>query len=169
MGLKDEVGRLLRSGDEAALARTVAGDRRAVRLLTARLWDTDGDVRARAARGLGEAAVHHGVLIREIVRRLMWALNDESGTNGAPVLAALGEIGRHAPRILAPYVSALAALSADEGLRVDVVTALTAVAASAPGVVAPHWPALSGAVDCSRPAERAAQEALRDTLEGRGV
>ena len=169
MGLTQEVGDLLRSGDDMALARRLAGDRRMVRPLVARLWDEDGAVRARAARALGEAAVHHGDLIRETVRRLVWALNDESGTNGGPGLAALAEIGRRAPEMVGPYVRTLAALVADQGLRVGVVRALTAVAASAPGLVAPEWPVLAGAVDMSSPVERAALDALRDTLEGRGV
>jgi hypothetical protein len=169
VGLKEEVGDLLRSGDEVALARRMAGDPRMIRPLVARLWDGDDAVRARAARALGEAAVHHGALMRETVRRLVWALNDESATNGGPGLAALGEIGRRAPGMVGPYVRALAALVADQGLRVGVVRALTAVAASAPGLIAPEWPVLAGAVDLSRPEERAALDALRDTLEGRGV
>ncbi|HSK11457.1 MAG TPA: hypothetical protein VK911_17865 [Vicinamibacterales bacterium] len=169
MGLKDEVGALLHSGDEKALATRVAGDRRVIRLLVARLWDVDGGVRARAARALGEAAVHHATLVRENVRRLMWALNDESGTNGGPGLAALGEIGRRAPDIIAPYVPALAAFAADDGLRVRVLGALQALAGSAPALVAPEWAAVAGVVDLSRPDERAALDALRDTLEGRGV
>ena len=130
--LKDQVVALLCAGDARALAELVAADRRVVRLLVGRLWDPDPAVGHRAARALGEAAVHHEALVRETVRKLLWALNDESGTNGAPALAALGEIGRRSPALIAPHVGAMAAMAADEGLREAVTEALNAFGASEP-------------------------------------
>ena len=160
---------LLRSGDEAALAVLVGAEPGAIRLLVARLWDPDDAVRERAARALGEAAIHHEELTRETVRKLLWALNDESGTNGGPGLLALGEIGRRAPALIGPYVPALAAMASDTGLRAAVLHALAAIAASAPDLVAPSWPAVAKAVVDFDPGERAAADALREALEGRGV
>jgi hypothetical protein len=166
--LKDELRALLQSGDEVRLAAMVADDPRSVRHVVTRLWDGDNEVRDRAARALGEAAVHHPGLIREVVWRLMWALNDESATRGGPGLVGLGEIGRRAPEILAPYVPALAAMAGDEGLRAELLQALGALAASAPELVAPHVGTLERAIGEPGPDARAALASLRNALGGRG-
>jgi HEAT repeat protein len=163
--LKDALRRLLEAGDEAGMAAIVAGEPKAVRHLVARLWDKDEQVRARAVRGLGEAAARHPWVGLETVRRLRWALNDESATNGGPALAGLGEIGRRAPQIVAPHVPALVALVTDEGLRKEVLHALAAVASAAPELIEPHRAALECIADL-RPDEAAALEALRKILEG---
>lgn len=168
VGLKDDLRALLESGDEARLAAMVADDPRTVRHVVTRLWDGDNGVRDRAARALGVAAVHHPGLIREVVRRLMWALNDESATRGGPGLVGLGEIGRQAPEIIAPYVPALAAMAGDEGLRVELLRALTALAASAPELVAPHVGSLERAIGEPGPEARAALASLRNALGGSG-
>ncbi len=164
MGLKDDVRARLVSANEPALVAAVAGDVRVGRLLVARLWDVDRHVAERASRGLGEYAARWPEATREIVRRLLWALNDESGTNGAPALAALGEIGRRAPDLIAPYVPALVETVDDAGLRLDLLQALTAIAATAPGLVAPHLPALERAVDRSHPREGTALQGLLPLL-----
>ena len=160
MALKDDVRALLVSGNEPALAAAVAGDARVGRLLVARLRDVDRSVAQRASKGLGEYAARWPEATREIVRRLLWALNDESGTNGAPALAALGEIGRRAPDLIASYVPALVETVHDAGLRLDLLHALTAIAATAPGLVAPHLPALERAVNPAHPRENTAFQGL---------
>jgi hypothetical protein len=136
--LKDKVMELLQTGAEQELAELVVQDRRAIRPLLGRLWDPDASIRQRAARAVGAAAVAHPDLGVELIRRLLWALNDESGTNGVYGLAALGEIGRQRPSLLAPYLSALASMAWDEGLRLQLLRAFEAVATSAPELVAPH-------------------------------
>ncbi len=164
MALKGEVRALLASSNEPALAAAVAGDVRVGRLLVARLWDIDRSVAERASRGLGEYAARWPEATREIVRRLLWALNDESGTNGAPALAALGEIGRRAPDLIASYVPALVETVHDAGLHLELLQALTAIAATAPGLVAPHLPALERAFDRSPPRESTAFQRLLPLL-----
>ncbi len=72
---------------------------RAIRFLQGRLWDPDDEIRSRAAEALGAAAAAHPELGRELLRRALWALNDESATNGAYMLPAIGEIGFGGRRI----------------------------------------------------------------------
>ena len=60
----------------------------------------------------------------------IWALNDESATNGVHGIPALGQIGRQAPDLVAPHVSALARMSWDHGLRLAILEALAEVARS---------------------------------------
>ena len=59
MGLKGVVMQLLRAGDSVALENLVAREPQTVRHLVGRLWDTDEQLRAVAAQGLGAVAAHH--------------------------------------------------------------------------------------------------------------
>lgn len=165
MGLNSEVRELLRQGREDAVAELVVADRRALRPLMGRLWDPDHEIRQRAARAVGHAASVHSDLGLEAIRRLMWALNDESATNGVHAIPALGEIGRAAPELIAPYVSALVSMSWDSGIRLELLRALTAIARTAPLLVAEHLPRLSRSIDESRPDERQAFRRLTSAVE----
>ena len=166
MGLNSEVRQLLQQGREDAVAELVVADRRALRPLMGRLWDPDHEIRQRAARAVGHAASVHSDLGLEAIRRLMWALNDESATNGVHAIPALGEIGRAAPQLIAPYVSALVSMNWDTGIRIELLRALTSIARSAPQLVAGHLPGLSKSIDATRPDERQAMQRLAAAVEG---
>jgi HEAT repeat protein len=158
MGLKEEVKELLRQGREDALAELASTRRGAVRPLLGRLWDPEPVIRQRAASALGLAAAANPDFGVEIVRRLMWALNDESATNGVFGIPALGQIGRRSPQVLSPFLSALASMAWDDGLRLELLLALGAMAETAPELVEPHLVTVAPFVDESRSDER---EALR--------
>jgi HEAT repeat protein len=154
MGLSKEVRELLQQGREDALAELAGADSRALRPLVGRLWDPDDEIRRRAARVIGRAAAADVDSGMEIIRRLMWALNDESATNGVHAVPPLGEIGRRAPELLAPYIPALVSMSWDGGIRLALLEALTAVAETDPRLTAGHLAQLETAIDRSRPEER---------------
>jgi hypothetical protein len=166
MRLSEEVKELLRQGRETELVDRVVTDSRIVRPLLARLYDPDDEIRDRAARVLGHAAAAHPELGREVARRLIWALNDESATNGVYGIPALGQIGRHAPDLVAPHVSALARMAWDHGLRLAILEALAEVAWSSPDLVAPELDAIEAFVDASRPGEDAAWRNLKNAVGG---
>lgn len=129
---------MLRAGDTSRIEHIAETDRRAMRFLVGRLWDPDGDLRRAASIGVGAGAAAHPDLGLDIVRRLIWALNDESGMNGAFGIAALGEIGARDPELVGPFVGPIASYSWDDGLRPEILKALVRIAAVAPRVVAPH-------------------------------
>ncbi len=166
MRLSEEVKELLRQGRHTELVDRVVAEARIVRPLLARLYDPDDEIRDRAARVLGHAAAAHPELGREIARRLLWALNDESATNGVYGIPALGQIGRHAPDLIAPHVSSLARMAWDHGLRLAILEALTEVARSSPDLVAAELDAIEPHVDASRPGEDAAWHNLKNAVEG---
>jgi hypothetical protein len=169
MGLKEEVTELLRQGREQALADLVSADRRALRPLLGRLWDPDDEIRRRAASAVGTAAVSHADLGVEVIRRLLWALNDESATNGVYGIPALGQIGCRSPELLAPYLPALVSMAWDPGLRLELLRALHAVAEVRPGLVRPHLEELASHLDEKRPDEQQAYNRLAVTLNERAV
>jgi hypothetical protein len=129
---------VLRADDTTRIELIAASDRRAMRHLLGRLWDSDGGLRRAASIGVGAAAAAHPDLGLDIVRRLMWALNDESGMNGIFGIAALGEIGARDPELIEPFVGPLASYSWDDGLRLEILKALVRIASTAPRIVAPH-------------------------------
>jgi len=167
MGIGKEVRELLQQGREEALTELALADSRALRPLVGRLWDSDSRIRNRAARVIGRAAAAHEAVGEDLVRRLVWALNDESGTNGIYGIPALGEIGRHAPRLLAAHVPVLVALCRDDGLRLQILRALAATAESDPALVAGEMSRLETWVDASRPEERQTYGRLVELTAGR--
>ena len=169
MRLSEEVKELLRQGRETELVERATADARLVRPLLARLYDPDDAIRGGAARVLGYAAGAHSELGREVARRLVWALNDESATNGVYAVPALGQIGRRAPDLVAPHVPALARMAWDHGLRRAILDALAEVARAAPHRVAAELEAIEPYVDASRPGEEAAWWRLKSAALGDGT
>jgi hypothetical protein len=135
MGLKERVMELMRHADSAGLERLVSQNRRAVRHLLGRLWDTDSSRRMLAARALGVAAEVHPDLAADVVRRLIWGLNDESATNGVYGIPALGEIGNRAPSLFEPFIGPMTSFLWDDGLRLEILRALTRIAEANPALV----------------------------------
>lgn len=157
---------LLRAGDEQALGTLAATEPRAVRHLLGRLWDPDETLRRRSARAIGVAAASHREIGAELLRRLMWALNDESATNGLYGIPALAEIGFNDPELVRPFVAPLASLSWDEGLRPEIIRALTRIAEAIPEAVQPVCDLVAENVDLEDPSDRAAFARLLEETGG---
>jgi hypothetical protein len=170
MRLKEEVMELLRLGDAEGLERMTAETPAAVRFLQGRLWDADPEIRCLAARALGAAAEAHPNLGRELLRRALWAINDESATNGGPMLKAVGEIGRRAPDLVAPFVGPMTAYLWDEGLRADILRALCRIAETAPELIGDVRERLSAIEELNDPGEQADLDCLlaviRESADG---
>jgi hypothetical protein len=159
--VKEEVMELLRQGDSEGLERMVVEKPAAVRYLQGRLWDADPEIRCRAAVALGAAAAAHPDLGCELLRRALWAVNDESATNGGPMLPAMGEIGRRSPELVAPFVGPLTAYLWDNGLRLGILGALHRIAEVAPELIEDVRDRLLALKDTDDPGERALIESLR--------
>jgi hypothetical protein len=158
---------LLEQGREEAVAELAIADPRALRPLMGRLWDPVPQIRRRAAGAIGRFAAAHSALGLETVRRLMWALNDEAATNGVYGIAALGEIGRRCPEMMAPFVPALVSMAGDDGIRLELLRALGRVAEADARLVGRHLDRLGALVDGSREEERHAFRRLVAIAKGR--
>jgi hypothetical protein len=130
--LRDAVSR----GDLAEVERLVAADRRLVRALLGLTYQADTAIRDTAATGLALAARHHPALVTEVVRRLVWAMNDESGTNAVHAPVVIRSIAEREPRLLVGMVPDLLRLTADPGLREELVAAVRKVAERLPAQAA---------------------------------
>ena len=151
---------LLQQGDSEGLERMVAETPAAIRFLQGRLWDADPEIRCRAAIALGAAAAAHPDLGRELLRRALWAINDESATNGSYVLPAIGEIGRRSPDLVAPFVGPMTAYLWDDGLRPGILDALRRIADAAPELMDEIRDRLVALEDRDDPGERALIDGL---------
>jgi hypothetical protein len=154
MGLKEVVMQLFRVSDATRLERLAASEPGAMRFLLGRLWDPDDSARALAARAVGASAAAHPDLGREVLRRLLWALNDESATNGVYGLAAIGEIGARAPELVADFVGPVCSYAWDDGLRAEILRAMIRTASVEPRLVAPHLEQLDRHIDQNNRKER---------------
>ena len=135
MRLKEQVQRAVEEGRLDDLDQIVAGDVRAVRFLVGMTYRPDAKIRAFAAQAIARASRHHRKAVAEVVRRLVWAMNEESGGNSLTAPAVIRAIAEEQPDLLLPMVPDLARLAADEGLREDLAAALKAVARACPGEV----------------------------------
>ena len=133
--LRQKVHAAVSAGDMAAIETAVAGEPRVVRYLLGLSYHQESEMRATAARGLAIAARYHPDLIQNVVRRLVWAMNDESGTNAETAPPVIVEIARERPELLVPMVPDLVRLAADISLYDGLAEALRIVARECPGEV----------------------------------
>jgi hypothetical protein len=86
------------------------------------------------------------------------------------MLAAIAEIGRCAPELVAPFVGPMTAYLWDEGLRPGILKALRRIAEVAPELVADESDRLKAIEDLDDPGERADLERLlavnRESVNG---
>jgi len=156
---------LLQSPDTTRLEKFAAAEPRAMRFLLGRLWDPDETMRGRAAVGIGASAAVNRDLGVDVIRRLVWALNDESATNGVFGLAAIGEIGARDPDLIEPFVGPVACYAWDDGLRLEIIRALSRIADTAPRLVAPFLDEIEQRVDRRDATEVALVAELSEKVE----
>jgi len=138
VNLRDQVRHAIeqgQSGQFKAMEKLVAEEPRAVRHLLGMTYHPDSDKRNVASRGLALASRHHPKLVQEVVRRLIWAMNDESGTNALTAPEVIQAIAEEQPQLLVPLVPDLTRLAGDPGLQNGLATALKIVSQRCPGKV----------------------------------
>ena len=85
---------MLRSADFTALTELAVADQRVGEILLQFLYDPDDLLHWRALEGLGYVAGARPGQVQKLITRLLWLLNEDSGSFGWGAAAALGEIGR---------------------------------------------------------------------------
>lgn len=138
MGVRERVVDYLRRGEFEELARQAGQEASVLRALVGRLWDIDEVLRTGAATTVGVLAARRPEQARELVRRFLWALNDESGTNGTAVIPALQVMAQAAPGVVGPLAGALVAHLDDDGMRAGLLQVLTTLHDAAPMWLDPH-------------------------------
>jgi hypothetical protein len=124
---KDEINRIIDSGDYPALGQLFIDQPSKVRILLGRLSLTDDLKLTRTLDAFQIAAkVFEHERLLDLCRKLMWMLNEESGNNCPNAALALGHIAQVDPGAVEPHVPVLQVYAEDpsELIRVTVRKAL---------------------------------------------
>ena len=135
MNLRTQIAGIIQENDFEALTVLVDKNQRSVRPLVSLSYAPDKSLRLGAAKGLALASRNHPKLIVAVLRRLIWAMNDESGTNAVTAPDVVQAIAEENPSLLLPFVPDLVRLSADESLYEGLAAALRTVSEKCPGEV----------------------------------
>jgi hypothetical protein len=119
----------VRRGRLDDLAALAAADRRTLRHILALAYRPEPEIRTAAGRAIAAASRHYPELVQEMARRLLWAMNDESGTHALTAPEVLRAIAEESPDLLLPLLSELLRLTADPGLHDALVDVARLVAA----------------------------------------
>ncbi len=85
---------MLLAADFSGLMELAAADQRVGEMLLQFLYDPEDLLHWRALEGLGQVAGAQPGQVQKLITRLLWLLNEDSGSFGWGAAAALGEIGR---------------------------------------------------------------------------
>ncbi len=98
--LRGAVRERLRSRDYEAVLGLAGSERKLVRAVISLLYEREELIRWRAVTMVGRLAVAEPEMVRPLIGRFFWWMNDESGGIGWSSAPALAEIGRMAPTML---------------------------------------------------------------------
>lgn len=133
------------------IVRLALLDRRVLRTLLGLLYDADDYVHWLAIDAIGRAA---GAIAagdpdkaRELIRRLLWALNEESGGTPWGATGAAGAIVAARPDLFAGYLSMICPFHDDVSIYPEFIWSLAAVGRTRPDLTAEYGPFLRAASD----------------------
>jgi hypothetical protein len=93
--LREKIVPLLQTGDFAGLTELASRESGVAAILMQFLYEPGALLYWRALEGLGLVAGSHPEQVGKLINRLLYLLNEDSGSNGWGAAAALGEIGRN--------------------------------------------------------------------------
>ncbi len=93
--MREKIVPLLQAGDFPGLTNLAGQESGVAAILMEFLYEPGALLYWRALEGLGRVAGSHPEQVRKLINRLLYLLNEDSGSNGWGAAAALGEIGRN--------------------------------------------------------------------------
>ncbi len=130
--LRTEIHGLLQAADYAALTDLAAQDQRVGELLLQFIYNPEDLLHWRALEGLGWVAGAQPGQVQKLISRLLWLLNEDSGSFGWGAAAALGEIGRHQISVVRDIISMFCGFLEEEFSRAPMLWGVGRLAEVAP-------------------------------------
>lgn len=135
MNLRERVQSAVAENDLSKLEEIVKKEPRAVRYLMGLMYELDDSVRKIAATGIALSAKHHPKLAKNVINRLIWAMNNDAGANSVYAPEVLKAIANVKPEFLLPVVPDLVRSSADSSLQQGLCDTLRIIKDKCPGEV----------------------------------
>lgn len=101
---RQHITALLRDGNFPGLVALAGRERMVPKLLVQFLFAPNDLLCWRAMEGLGHVAAVYPQQVQKVIHRLLYMLNEDSGSTGWGAAAALGEIGRHQVSLVAEFI-----------------------------------------------------------------
>ncbi len=130
--LRAEITGMLRAADFTALTELAAAEPRVGEMLLQFLYDPEDLLHWRALEGLGQVAGVQPGQVQKLITRLLWLLNEDSGSFGWGAAAALGEIGRGNPLLVQEIIPMFCGFLEEEFSRAPMLWGLGRLAEVAP-------------------------------------
>jgi hypothetical protein len=102
--VREKIVTLLKDRKFQGLTELAARDTRVAACLMEFFYDPGDLLYWRALEGMGHVAGSHPEQVQKLINRLLYLLNEDSGSTGWGAAAALGEIGRHQVSIIKEIV-----------------------------------------------------------------
>jgi HEAT repeat protein len=153
---RDRLKDLLLEFDWDEVVRLALKERRVIRGLFGLLYDADDFVHWLAIEAIGRVggalAAVDPEKVRELARRLLWSLNDESGSTPWGAAGAVGAIAAGRPDLFGGYMSILYPFHEDASLAPEIIWSAAAVGRTRPELVSEYIPFLLAALssECSQ-------------------
>lgn len=158
MSIKEDVRQLLRNRDLEKLVSLADGNSSIARYLFSFLYTTDDLLHWRAAEALGavansqyEKGINEG---RNIPRRLVWSLMEESGSTAWPAPEALGAVVAARPGAFTVFATIVLSFIDDPVLQRGVLWSARKIAEARPDLIKDSVPQVVGLLKSSDPTIR---------------
>ena len=142
MNLKKQVRQYLEDYNRQGLINLLVEDRRVIPALNRLIFDEDITTRWRAVEALGWVAREEPYLLEKIIARLIYTMNDDSGSIGWTAPQALGEICASDPDLVEDFFPIVIDAISNEVFRAGSAWAIGRVAPVRPDLVEETGPAL---------------------------
>lgn len=135
MNLRGRVRDAVAKNDLKEIEEIVKKEPKAVRYLMGLMYELDDSVRKTAADGIAFSTKYHPKLAKTIINRLIWAMNNDAGSNSLYAPEVLRAIAEVRPEFLLPVVPDIVRSASDTSLYQGLYDTLRRVADKCPGKV----------------------------------
>ncbi len=153
--LREQIVSLLQAGDFPGLKELAGREAGVAGILMQFTFEPGPLLYWRALEGLGHVAGSHPQQVQKLVNRLLYLLNEDSGSAGWGAAAALGEIGRHQISLVKEIIPMFVGFLEEDFSQEPMLWGVGRLAATHPELLEEIWPAVTPFLTNPRPQLRA--------------